>query len=177
LANNIIRSLLGGIYKNDLWLFEISCTLASQQNFNARTHLMLQKLTLPLSEECVLVLLTPVATPCLCIIFCHTADAWLLLPTNHCATLISIAFVLWLTLHLHCNILSICCCYNCNICNWKASSILNQLWSLWYTCHLSFGLLLVSTLPLRHLHWCWLCPVLLCIVFNTTLCCLVFFYN
>jgi len=46
LVNNLIRSFLGGISINDLWVLEISCILASPPNFMARTHLMLQKLTL-----------------------------------------------------------------------------------------------------------------------------------
>ena len=55
MVNNLIETLLGEISRNDLWVLEISCILASPQNFVARTHPMLQKLTLPLSEECVLV--------------------------------------------------------------------------------------------------------------------------
>ena len=56
LDNNLIKSLLGRISKNDFWVLEISCILASPQRFAARTHPMLQKITIPLSEECVLML-------------------------------------------------------------------------------------------------------------------------
>ena len=45
LVNNLIKSLLGGISRNDLWVLDISCILASPQSFVARTHPMLQKLT------------------------------------------------------------------------------------------------------------------------------------
>ena len=56
MVNNLIETLLGGISRNNFWVLEISCILASPQNFVARTNPMLQKLTLPLSEECILVL-------------------------------------------------------------------------------------------------------------------------
>jgi len=58
LVNNLIKSFRGEISINNFWVLEIPCILASPQNFKARTHLMLKKLTLPLSEECVLLLHT-----------------------------------------------------------------------------------------------------------------------
>ena len=97
MANNLIKPSLCGISRNDFWVMDISCILASPPNFVARTHPMLQKLTLSLSKEHVLVLLPPVATSCLCIISCHAVDVWLLLPTNYCATLICATNVLLLT--------------------------------------------------------------------------------
>lgn len=44
MVNNLIKSLLGGISRNDFWVSKISCILSSPPNFVARTHLMLQKL-------------------------------------------------------------------------------------------------------------------------------------
>ena len=64
-----------------------SCVLASPQGFETRTPLMLQKLTLPLSEEGVLSSAAHTATtPYLCTTLYHVVDVWPL-PTNHCATL------------------------------------------------------------------------------------------
>lgn len=71
MTNNLIKSFLGIISRNDFLVFEISCILASPQNFKVRTKLILQKLKLHLSDECVLVLLPPVATRCLYIISCY----------------------------------------------------------------------------------------------------------
>ena len=45
LVNNLIKSCLGGISRNDLWVLQISCILSYPPNFMARTHLILQKLT------------------------------------------------------------------------------------------------------------------------------------
>jgi len=59
---------------------------------------MLQKSTLPLSEECVIVLQPTEATPYICTTSCYVVDVWLLLPTNYCTTLIKSASVLLLAL-------------------------------------------------------------------------------
>jgi len=55
MVNNLIETLLGGISKNDFWVMEKSCVLASPHSFETKIPLMLQKITLPLSEEGVLV--------------------------------------------------------------------------------------------------------------------------
>lgn len=54
----MIKTLLGGISRNDFSVMEMSCILVSRQSFKTREHLMLQKLALPLREDCVLVLHT-----------------------------------------------------------------------------------------------------------------------
>jgi len=55
-VNNLIKPSLGGVSINDFWVLEISCILAPPPSFVTRTHPMLQKLTIPLTEDCVLVL-------------------------------------------------------------------------------------------------------------------------
>ena len=93
--------------------------------------------------------------------WCLAVDADQLLHNSNMCCICAVVDLVELLpiVHLHCNSLSIYCYCNCNICNWKTSKILNQLWSIWCICHLSLWLLLVPVLSLRHLHCCWLCTV------------------
>ena len=95
--------LLGRISKKDFWVLEISCILTSSLNFVARTHPMLQKLTLPLSKECVLVLHTLPQHP----VFVSSLVA-LLMSGYHCPPTTAQH---WYELHFH-------CCWPC----WTASN-------------------------------------------------------
>lgn len=77
MVNNQIKTSLGIISINDFWVLDISCILASPPNFVSRKHPMLQKLTLPLSEDCVLSSVAHFATtPCLYITSYHAVDVW-----------------------------------------------------------------------------------------------------
>ena len=134
MVNNLIKLLLGLISRNNFWVLEISCILTSPQSFVSKTHSIIQKIILPLCEECVLLLL-------------HTLYQHPVFASSLITLLMSSCFFppntaqLWYKMHL-CSYLPCCiaantvstlqlywCCY-CNICNWKTFKILNQLWSV-----------------------------------------------
>ena len=143
--------------------------LASPPNVVAKTYPMLQKLTLPLSKESILVLqLLPqhfvsAPYPITLLMSGHcpptTAQLWCCFCAT-CWIAANFAFALQLPL--------ICCCYNCNNCNWEASKILNQLCLVIHLSHKSWPLLASTLFPeesaLRPtLHWS------TCSVVNTAL--------
>lgn len=114
-------------------MFSRSHVSSLSTKFHGRTHLMLHKLTLPLSDDCVLSSAAhPGTTPRLCITSCHVVVVWLLPPTNYYITLMLHLCYCW-----HCCIATnsastlqlplICYCCNCNNYNWEASKILNRL--------------------------------------------------
>jgi len=124
---------------------------------------MLQKLTLSLSEEGVLL------SYCYNTLSLHHPPYMLLmsghcdflpLPTNHCETLMLHLCRCW-----HCHtaanstfalqlLLNCCCCYY-NYSNWEVSKILNQLYLVLHMSPKSW-LLLASALSTRNLHCHWL---------------------
>ena len=132
-VNNLFKPSLGGISKNDIWVLEISCILASPANFMARTYPMLQNLTLPLSEDCVLSSVAhPATITCLCIppvtllmsgCCCLPAAAYQLLHNSNicciCAATDSVELLPTLQLPLHLLLLELQ--------HLQLKSILNQL--------------------------------------------------
>jgi len=132
-------------FRNDSWVLEISCLLASSQCLGLEHHRMLQKITLPLSEE------SFISHNILHILLMFYICNYLSLSTKNCATLIMLHLCYYQHCIIHCNATNFstalqlisCCCYWCN---WNQIS--ESTMPLYCYCLLSLWLLLAFMLSL-----------------------------